>query len=62
MQQRVADEKCRDHPLALYVFSNDAAFKKRVFDNTQSGSAIANECNIHVAGLLLYLLVLTHTN
>ena len=45
----------RDHPLALYVFSNDAATKKRVFDNTQSGSVIANECNIHVGGLSISL-------
>jgi len=33
----------RDHPLALYVFSADPAFKAKVFDNTQSGSAVANE-------------------
>ncbi|EMD33385.1 hypothetical protein CERSUDRAFT_117998 [Gelatoporia subvermispora B] len=32
-----------DHPLALYVFSQDSKFKAKVFDNTQSGSAIANE-------------------
>jgi aldehyde dehydrogenase (NAD+)/aldehyde dehydrogenase (NAD(P)+) len=37
----------RDHPLALYVFSSNAAFKNKVFDNTQSGAAIANECVIH---------------
>jgi aldehyde dehydrogenase (NAD+)/aldehyde dehydrogenase (NAD(P)+) len=37
----------RDHPLALYVFSSDAAFKSKVFDNTQSGAAVANECIIH---------------
>ncbi|THH14250.1 hypothetical protein EW146_g6054 [Bondarzewia mesenterica] len=34
----------RDHPLALYVFSQDPKFKAKVFDNTQSGSAVANEC------------------
>jgi len=32
-----------DHPLALYVFTQDAAFKAKVFDNTTSGSAVANE-------------------
>jgi aldehyde dehydrogenase (NAD+)/aldehyde dehydrogenase (NAD(P)+) len=37
----------RDHPLALYVFSTDAAFKNKVFDNTQSGAAVANECVLH---------------
>jgi aldehyde dehydrogenase (NAD+)/aldehyde dehydrogenase (NAD(P)+) len=34
----------RDHPLALYVFSTSASFKSKVFDNTQSGSCLANEC------------------
>ncbi|EGO03972.1 hypothetical protein SERLA73DRAFT_175681 [Serpula lacrymans var. lacrymans S7.3] len=37
-----------DHPLALYVFSQDAAFKAKVFDNTQSGAAIANEVVIYI--------------
>ncbi|KAH7928569.1 aldehyde dehydrogenase [Leucogyrophana mollusca] len=37
----------KDHPLSLYVFSQDAAFKSKVFDNTQSGSAIANDVIIH---------------
>ncbi|KAF7970549.1 hypothetical protein HWV62_23721 [Athelia sp. TMB] len=34
----------RDHPLALYVFATSAAVKSQVFDNTQSGSCLANEC------------------
>ncbi|KAI0048149.1 NAD-aldehyde dehydrogenase [Auriscalpium vulgare] len=33
----------RDHPLALYVFSSNSAYKKKVFDNTQSGAAVAND-------------------
>ncbi|KIK05065.1 hypothetical protein K443DRAFT_675362 [Laccaria amethystina LaAM-08-1] len=37
----------RDHPLALYVFSQDAAFKAKVFENTQSGACVANEVVIH---------------
>jgi len=43
----------RDHPLALYVFSQDPQFKNKVFDNTTSGSAIANELVLHyvVTGL-----------
>lgn len=32
-----------DHPLAVYIFSDDAAMKKKFFDGTQSGSAVANE-------------------
>ncbi|KAF8609342.1 NAD-dependent aldehyde dehydrogenase [Ceratobasidium sp. AG-I] len=38
-----------DHPLALYVFSSDKKFKAKVFDNTQSGAAVANELIIHIA-------------
>ncbi|KAI0064314.1 NAD-aldehyde dehydrogenase [Artomyces pyxidatus] len=39
----------RDHPLALYVFSRDAAYKAKVFDNTQSGACVANDCIVHYA-------------
>ncbi|KAI0063669.1 NAD-aldehyde dehydrogenase [Artomyces pyxidatus] len=39
----------RDHPLALYVFSKDAAYKAKVFDNTQSGACVANDCIVHYA-------------
>ncbi|KAI9569887.1 NAD-dependent aldehyde dehydrogenase [Boletus coccyginus] len=39
----------RDHPLTLYVFSQDSRFKNRVFDNTRSGSAIANDTLVHCA-------------
>ncbi|KAI6148774.1 Aldehyde/histidinol dehydrogenase [Pisolithus tinctorius] len=38
-----------DNPLALYVFSQDAAFKAKVFDNTLSGSAVANDTLVHCA-------------
>ncbi|KAH9048420.1 NAD-aldehyde dehydrogenase [Lactarius hengduanensis] len=33
----------RDHPLALYVFSTNSAFKSKVIENTQSGSAVMND-------------------
>lgn len=65
----VLTSRCRDHPLAVYVFTKDAKFKAKgvsppastncdraakaiasVFDNTQSGAAIANEVVIHLAG------------
>lgn len=42
---KVANSK--DHPLTLYVFSQDNEFKQQVFDNTQSGAAIANDVIIH---------------
>lgn len=38
-----------DHPLALYVFTQDKAFRDQIFGRTQSGAAIANEVLIHVA-------------
>ncbi|KAI0692887.1 NAD-dependent aldehyde dehydrogenase [Cytidiella melzeri] len=38
----------REHALCLYVFTKDPKFKAKVFDNTQSGGAIANEVIIHV--------------
>ncbi|KAK7060129.1 Hexadecenal dehydrogenase [Paramarasmius palmivorus] len=38
-----------DYPLSIYVFTKDEAFKQKVFRNTQSGSAIANETIIHPA-------------
>ncbi|TFK21603.1 aldehyde dehydrogenase [Coprinopsis marcescibilis] len=37
----------KDHPLALYVFSQDQAVKDRVFKNTQSGGFSVNEVLIH---------------
>ncbi|KAJ7197880.1 NAD-aldehyde dehydrogenase [Mycena rebaudengoi] len=39
----IAYVNAHDHPLALYVFSQDASYKKKVFESTQSGSAVANE-------------------
>ncbi|KAI0297495.1 Aldehyde/histidinol dehydrogenase [Multifurca ochricompacta] len=39
----IAFVNANDHPLALYVFSNDNAFKSKVVDNTQSGGFAANE-------------------
>ncbi|TDL22725.1 NAD-aldehyde dehydrogenase [Rickenella mellea] len=36
-----------DHPLVIYVFTHDSKFKAHVFDNTQSGAAIANEALLH---------------
>jgi len=38
----------RDHPLNVYVFTNDAGFKEKVFSSTQSGTAAANDTILHV--------------
>ncbi|KAH8082835.1 aldehyde dehydrogenase [Cristinia sonorae] len=39
----------RDHPLALYVFSQDSGFRTKVAKNTQSGAFVCNELLFHVA-------------
>ncbi|EPS94633.1 hypothetical protein FOMPIDRAFT_1026135 [Fomitopsis schrenkii] len=38
----------RDHALNLYIFSSDNKFKKKVMDNTQSGTISINEVILHV--------------
>ncbi|KAJ8473063.1 hypothetical protein ONZ51_g8114 [Trametes cubensis] len=38
----------KDHPLAIYAFSPDQAFLDKVFDNTESGAAVANEVVISI--------------
>ena len=40
----------REHPLAVYVFSHDSAFEKKVFENTKSGAAVTNETVITPGG------------
>ncbi|TFK38204.1 aldehyde dehydrogenase [Crucibulum laeve] len=47
VEEAVKFVNARDHPLALYVFSQDGEFKKQVFEHTQSGAAIANEVVLH---------------
>ncbi|KZT24852.1 NAD-aldehyde dehydrogenase [Neolentinus lepideus HHB14362 ss-1] len=47
VDEAIAFINSRDHPLVVYVMSQDSAFKSKVFDNTQSGGAIANEYIIH---------------
>ncbi|KAL0069664.1 Hexadecenal dehydrogenase [Marasmius tenuissimus] len=43
LDEAIAHVNSNDHPLSLYVFSQDEKFKQKVFRNTQSGSAVANE-------------------
>ncbi|KAI0956945.1 hypothetical protein AcW1_005500 [Taiwanofungus camphoratus] len=38
----------RDHPLSIYIFSSDPAFKAKVLDNTWSGSVFVNDVVLHV--------------
>ena len=35
--------RAREHPLAVYVFTHDGEFEKKVFSNTKSGAAVTNE-------------------
>ncbi|KAI9509301.1 NAD-aldehyde dehydrogenase [Russula earlei] len=37
----------RDHPLSLYVFSSNRAFKDKVAENTQSGAVVMNDTLTH---------------
>ncbi|KAM6503217.1 NAD-aldehyde dehydrogenase [Amanita muscaria] len=43
LDEAIAFINARDHPLALYVFSKDESLKQKVFQNTASGAAVANE-------------------
>ncbi|RDB27993.1 Aldehyde dehydrogenase, dimeric NADP-preferring [Hypsizygus marmoreus] len=47
VDEAIAFINARDHPLALYVFSQNPAFKAKVFNSTQSGAAVANDTIIH---------------
>ncbi|KAF9077136.1 NAD-aldehyde dehydrogenase [Rhodocollybia butyracea] len=49
IEEGLAYVNAHDHPLSVYAFSQDSAFKAKIFDNTQSGSAMANETIIHPA-------------
>ncbi|CAK5277533.1 unnamed protein product [Mycena citricolor] len=50
VEEGIAYVNANDHPLALYVFSQDDAYKQKVFDNTTSGSCAANE-TLLIAGV-----------
>lgn len=39
-----------EHPLAIYAFTNQAAQKSRILNETQSGGVTFNDCALHVAG------------
>ncbi|KAI0767690.1 NAD-dependent aldehyde dehydrogenase [Fomes fomentarius] len=48
VDEAIAFMNARDHPLAVYVFSQDKAFQEKIFSNTQSGAAVANDTMIHL--------------
>jgi coniferyl-aldehyde dehydrogenase len=39
----------RSHPLALHLFTNDRAVRRRMIDQTLSGGVGINDCAVHVA-------------
>ena len=41
--EAIAFIRAREHPLAVYVFTHDSAFERKVFENTMSGAAVTNE-------------------
>ncbi|KAK7467379.1 Hexadecenal dehydrogenase [Stygiomarasmius scandens] len=47
IEEGIAYVNAHDHPLSIYVFSNDKNFKDKIFSSTQSGSAHVNETIIH---------------
>lgn len=50
----VAFVRDRPKPLAIYVFTNDEALKRRVVAETSSGSVVFNDTMIQVSLLLLH--------
>ncbi|KAG8942889.1 hypothetical protein FRC00_011561 [Tulasnella sp. 408] len=46
-EEALAFVNAREHPLALMAFSNDVKYREYIFNNTQSGSCLANECLFH---------------
>ncbi|KAG8898463.1 hypothetical protein FRC01_010902, partial [Tulasnella sp. 417] len=48
LQEGIDYTNARPHPLAAYVFTDDAKFKKYVIDNTQSGAIDVNDVCVHM--------------
>ncbi|KAF8623849.1 hypothetical protein AX15_006169 [Amanita polypyramis BW_CC] len=49
IDEAIAFVNAHDHPLVLYVFSQDQQVKRRVFRGTKSGAAVANDTLVHTA-------------
>lgn len=45
----LAQTNAREHPLALYAFTYDAAEREAIVRNTQSGGVTFNDCLMHAA-------------
>ncbi|ORX62640.1 aldehyde dehydrogenase [Hesseltinella vesiculosa] len=51
MEQAIKIINTRDHPLALYVFSDKSATYQNILDKTQSGGVAVNECLLQLQEL-----------
>ncbi|KAI0035789.1 NAD-aldehyde dehydrogenase [Vararia minispora EC-137] len=49
VDEAIAFVKARDHPLALYVFSEDKEFQQKIIESTQSGGVLVNDTMVHFA-------------
>ncbi|RDX42382.1 aldehyde dehydrogenase [Lentinus brumalis] len=49
VEEAISVIRSRQTPLAVYVFSPDKRFQKKVFSNTKSGAALANETTLSPA-------------
>ncbi|KAG8945726.1 hypothetical protein FRC04_000585 [Tulasnella sp. 424] len=49
LQEGIDYTNARSHPLALYIFTDDAKLKKYVIENTQSGAVDVNDVAVHMA-------------
>ncbi|KZT04151.1 NAD-dependent aldehyde dehydrogenase [Laetiporus sulphureus 93-53] len=47
LDEAIAFVNARENPLAIYVFTHNANVKKKVLDNTRSGTASVNEVIMH---------------
>ncbi|KAG8922217.1 hypothetical protein FRC02_012064, partial [Tulasnella sp. 418] len=48
-EEAISITNSRDHPLALYIFSDDQKLKDQIRNNTQSGAVGCNEVCVHMA-------------
>ncbi|KAG8862645.1 hypothetical protein FRB96_001204 [Tulasnella sp. 330] len=48
-QDAIDYTRAHDHPLAVYIFTDDAALKDKIITETTSGAVDVNDCVIHIA-------------
>lgn len=49
LEEGVEYANSQPHPLTLYIFSRSSKTKQYISENTQSGSVVMNDCNVHFA-------------